>query len=247
MSDITLVTGGTSTLGSIVVRKLREAGVPTRVLSRHAGAAGVAVGDLASGTGVDAALAGVSTIIHCATGKDDRKQSANLIAAARRAGVSHLVYISIVGVDRHPFAYYRAKYAVERLIEASSLPFTILRATQFHNLVVGILTAQRPSPFILVPDVPIQPVEVSEVAERLVELAHAAPAGRVPDVGGPQIRRMRDLAALWRTAAGRRRALLPLVLPGKAFRAFSAGLHLAPEHAVGTVTFEQFLARSVGH
>ena len=69
----------------------------------------------------------------------------------------------------------------------------------------------------------------------------------MPDVGGPQIRRMRDLAALWRTAAGRRRALLPLVLPGKTFRAFSAGLHLAPEHADGTVTFEQFLARSVGH
>jgi uncharacterized protein YbjT (DUF2867 family) len=244
MSDITLVTGGTGTLGSLVVQKLRAAGVATRVLSRHAGP-DLTVGDLASGVGVDAALAGVSTVIHCATGKNDEKQGANLIAAARRAGVSHLVYISIVGVDRHPFVYYRTKYAVGRLVEGSGLPFTILRATQFHNLVVGILSAQRPSPFVLVPDVPIQPVEVSEVAERLVELSLAGPAGRVPDLGGPQIRRLRDLAALWRTAAGRRPVLLPLVLPGKAFRAFSAGLHLAPEHADGTVTFEQFLAASV--
>jgi uncharacterized protein YbjT (DUF2867 family) len=244
MSDITLVTGGTGTLGRILVRKLREAGVTTRVLSRHAGP-DVAVGDLASGVGVDAALSDVSTVIHCATGKHDEKQGANLIAAARRAGVSHLVYISIVGVDRHPFAYYRAKYAVEGLVERSGLPFTILRATQFHNLVVGILSAQRPSPFILVPDVPIQPVEVSEVAERLVQLSLAGPAGRVPDLGGPEVRRLRDLAALWRTASGRRRVLLPLVLPGKTFRAFSAGLHLAPEHADGTVSFEQFLAASV--
>jgi uncharacterized protein YbjT (DUF2867 family) len=244
MSDITLVTGGTGTLGRLVVQKLRAAGVATRVLSRHA-APDVAVADLASGVGVDAALAGVSTVIHCATGKHDERQGANLIAAARRAGVSHLVYISIVGVDRHPFAYYRAKYAVERQVEGSGLPFTILRATQFHNLVVGILRAQRPSPVILVPDVPVQPVEVSEVAQRLVELSLAEPAGRVPDLGGPEIRRLRDLAALWRTAAGRRRVLLPLVLPGTTFRAFSAGLHLAPEHAEGTVSFEQFLANSV--
>ncbi|HEY9478304.1 MAG TPA: NAD(P)H-binding protein [Microbacteriaceae bacterium] len=244
MSDITLVTGGTGTLGSLVVQKLRETGAATRVLSRHPGP-DVAVGDLASGVGVDAALAGVSTVIHCATGKNDEKQSANLIAAARRAGVSHLVYISIVGVDRHPFAYYRAKYAVERQIEDSGLPFTILRATQFHNLVVGGLNAQRRSPLILVPDIPIQPVEVSEVAQRLVELSRAEPAGRVPDLGGPQIRRLRDLAALWRAASGRRRVLLPLVLPGKTFGAFSAGLHLAPEHADGTATFEQFLAKSV--
>ncbi|MEO6505921.1 MAG: NAD(P)H-binding protein [Terrimesophilobacter sp.] len=244
MNETALVTGGTGTLGRIVAGKLREAGVSTRVLSRHA-KAGIAVGDLASGVGVDAALVGVSTVIHCATGKNDEKQSANLIAAARRAGVSHLVYISIVGVDRHPFAYYRAKCAVERRVESSGLPFTILRATQFHNLIVGILSAQRPSPFILVPDVPIQPVEVSEVAQRLVELSQSGPAGRVPDLGGPQIRRLRELAALWRTATGRRRVLLPLVLPGRTFRAFSAGLHLAPEHADGTVTFEQFLATSV--
>jgi uncharacterized protein YbjT (DUF2867 family) len=243
MSDITLVTGGTGTLGSLVVQKLRATGTSTRVLSRHAGP-DVAVGDLASGVGVDAALAGVSTVIHCATGKNDEKQSANLIAAARRAGVSHLVYISIVGVDRHPFVYYRAKYAVEALIQRSGLPFTILRATQFHNLVVRILSAQRPSPFILVPDVPIQPVEVGEVAQRLVELALAEPSGRVPDFGGPQIRRLRDLAALWRTAAGRRGVLVPLVLPGTTFRAFTAGVHLTPEHADGTVTFEQFLSRS---
>ncbi|GAB3034226.1 NAD(P)H-binding protein [Parafrigoribacterium mesophilum] len=239
-----MVTGGTGTLGRIVVRRLREAGATTRVLSRHA-APGVSVGNLATGVGVDAALQGVSTVIHCATGKNDPKQAENLIAAARRAGVSHLVYISIVGVDRHPFHYYRAKYAVEGLVEHSGLPFTILRATQFHNLVVSVLSAQRPSPFILVPDVPIQPVEVDEVAERLVALAGAEPSGRALDLGGPQIRRLRDLAALWRTAAGRRGVLVPLVLPGKTFQAFTAGLHLAPEHPDGTVTFEQFLSQPV--
>ena len=242
MSDITLVTGGTGTLGSLVVQKLRAAGVATRVLSRHAGP-DIAVGDLASGVGVDAALAGVSTVIHCATGKNDEKQGANLIAAARRAGVSHLVYISIVGVDRHPFAYYRAKYAVERLVEDSGLPFTILRATQFHNLVVG------------------HPERAAAVA------VHSGsgcpdPAGRGERGRGASGRAVAvpSRRAGCRTSAARRfggcatsrrcgarppavvASLLPLVLPGKTFRAFSAGLHLAPEHADGTVTFEQFLA-----
>jgi uncharacterized protein YbjT (DUF2867 family) len=243
MSDITLVTGGTGTLGSLVVQKLRAAGVPTRVLSRHAGA-DTAVGDLATGAGVDAALAGVGTVIHCATGRKDELQGANLIDAARRAGIGHLVYISIVGVDRHPFAYYRAKYAVGQLVERSGLPFTILRATQFHNLVVGALNAQRRSPLILVPEIPIQPVDVSEVADRLVALSRADAAGRVPDLGGPQIRPVRELAAHWLAASRHRRVLVPLVLPGKTFAAFTAGVHLAPDHADGRITFEQFLAAS---
>jgi uncharacterized protein YbjT (DUF2867 family) len=81
------------------------------------------------------------------------------------------------------------------------------------------------------------------VAARLAELAARPPAGRVPDLGGPQVRPVSDLARSYLRSTGRRRALLPVPLPGAAAAAFRRGGHLTPDNATGRVTFEQFLAR----
>ncbi|WP_046731950.1 SDR family oxidoreductase [Streptomyces humi] len=240
----TLVTGGTGTLGRLVAARLRADGHEVRVLSRHAQP--YAVDLRTGGAGLDTALAGVDTVVHCAStpkGGDERA-AANLIAAARRASVGHLVYISIVGVDRVPFGYYRAKLAVERLVEESGLGWTVLRTTQFHDLLVTLFEGLAKAPVLAVPrGVPDQPIEVAEVADRLAELAGAGPAGRVADMGGPEVRSLESLARAYLKASGRRRAVVGVPLFGGAYRAFRDGGHLTPERAVGKGTFEDFLTR----
>ncbi|MEV6788060.1 NAD(P)H-binding protein, partial [Streptomyces sp. NPDC051098] len=174
-----LVTGGTGTLGTLVSARLRRDGHDVRVLSRRAQPYAV---DLRDGTGLDAAVEGVDAIVHCATsprGGDDRS-AARLLTAARRAGVGHLIYISIVGVDRVPLGYYRVKREVEQLIERSGASggpgWTVLRTTQFHELVLSLLAGASRLPVLPLPSgVRVQPVDAGEVADRLAELALGPP------------------------------------------------------------------------
>jgi uncharacterized protein YbjT (DUF2867 family) len=242
-----LVTGGTGTLGRPLVQLLAGRDFAVRVLSRRPQPAPAPpqewrTGDLRRGRGVEAAVDGTSTIIHCATGRGDVMAARALLAAARRAGRPHLLYISIVGIDRIPVGYYRTKLQTERLIASSGLPWTILRATQFHDLIArGCAALAR----LLVLPVPaatsFQPVDTGEVAARLAELATGAPAGRVPDMAGPQVLAAADIARSYLRASGRHRRVQPVWLPGRAASALRRGDHLAPGHADGRVTFEEFL------
>ncbi len=244
-----LVTGSTGTLGRELVPRLAGAGHTVRSLSRRppppsAAPGAWATGDLRRNTGLAAAVDGMDVIVHCASGlRGDEAAARNLIAAARRSGEPHLVYISIVGVDRVPLGYYKTKLACERLIEDSGLPWTILRATQFHDLILSMCRMLARPPVMVVPaGFRFQPVSAAEVAGRLAGLAGQPPAGRAPDMGGPRVRGIRDLAASYLHASGRRRPVLPVPLPGRAFAGFRRGGNLAPDEATGTVTFEEFLA-----
>ncbi|MFF9279266.1 SDR family oxidoreductase [Streptomyces griseosporeus] len=242
-----LVTGGTGTLGRLVAERLRADGHEVRVLSRHAQPYAVDLRE--GGPALDTAVAGVDTVVHCASTQTggDEKAAGHLIAAARRAGVGHLVYISIVGVDRVPFGYYKAKLAVERQIEESGLGWTVLRTTQFHDLLVRVFQGLAKPPVMLLPaGVSDQPIEVAEVAGRLAGLALGAPAGRVDDMGGPEVRTLDSLARAWLDATGRRRRVANVPLFGRAYRAFREGGHLTPGRAVGKGTFEEYLAARSG-
>jgi uncharacterized protein YbjT (DUF2867 family) len=236
-----LITGGTGTLGRRVAARLPDA----RILSRKPG--GV-VGDLVQGTGIDEALAGVDVVIHCAsdqrTRHGDARGTRTLVeAAARRDHPPTIVYISIVGIDRIPLGYYRDKLASERVLEASGVPWTVLRTTQFHNLLYTLLTAVK-GPIVPSPTrTSLQPIEVDEVAERLVELASQPAQGRVSDMGGPQVLPFAEIARSYLRAVGKRKALLPLHIPGGIGAALRAGHNCVPEQAVGRVTFAEFLAR----
>ncbi|MFD0579867.1 SDR family oxidoreductase [Dactylosporangium darangshiense] len=161
-------------------------------------------GDLATGAGVAAAVAGVATIVHCAgSAKGDDVKARHLVDAAVRAGAKHLVYISVVGAERVPvrsaadramFGYFAAKRAAELLVAESGIPFTTLRASQFHELTLATVRQMAKLPVVPVPaGVRFQPVDGAEVAARLAELALGEPAGLVPDLAGPRIYGMDEL------------------------------------------------------
>ena len=260
MTSRILVTGGTGTLGRQVAARLREADGEVAVLSRraHETAAGLeyVTGDLATGEGIDVAVAEAEIIVHCAgSSKGDEDKTRTLVQAASRAGTPHLVYISVVGADRIPvisgadramFGYFASKLAAERVVTDSGLPWTTLRATQFHDLVLMVARQLAKLPVIPVPaGVRFQPVDSGEVADRLVELALGAPAGLVPDLAGPRVYRMADLLRGYLRARRRRRLMVPVRLPGEAARAVRAGANLAPERAAGHRTWEDFLAEHI--
>ncbi|HEX2029734.1 MAG TPA: NAD(P)H-binding protein [Nitriliruptorales bacterium] len=257
MATPILVTGGTGTLGRLVVQLLRDAGHDVRVLSRrdHEDGDGIefVTGDLATGDGIDSATEGTEVIVHCAgTQKGDEDKARHLVRAASRAGTRHLVYISVVGADRVPvessidramFGYFASKFGAEEVVAASGLPWTTLRATQFHDLVLLVARSMAKLPLIPVPaGFRFQPIDTGEVANRLVELALGPPAALVPDVAGPRVYEMADLIRSYMRAEGKRRPIVPIPLPGKAARAIRAGAILAPDRAVGRRTWEDFLA-----
>lgn len=241
-----LVAGGTGTLGRAVVDGLLatlDTDAPVRVLSRgrrpHAPTDRVrhVVGDVRTGAGLAEALTGVTTVVACVDPLDQ------LVAAALRAGRPHLVYISIVGIDRVPLRYYRRKLADERLLAGSGLPASVLRTTQFHDLVAAALRVAATPPVMVVPaGWSFQPIDVRDVAARLAELALGEPAGRVPDMGGPQVLGIVELARRYLAATGKRRPVVSVPVPGRVAAGYRAGAHCCPDRAVGTIPFDQYLA-----
>lgn len=239
-----LVTGGTGALGRPTVEQLRAGRHDVLVLSRRAGD-GHVVGDLDTGEGLAEALDGVTTVVHCATtGARDIGQTERLIDACEHAAVGHLVFVSIVGIDDVPYAYFRDKVASEQALIASQLPITILRATQFHDFVAGFFRTQRRLPLMLIPDLQVQPIAVEDVAGRLAEIVDGPPMGRAEDIGGPEILDVLDAARLWQRAHGTRRRMLPIGVPGRTAAAFRAGHHLTGLPGYGRRTFAEH-ARAV--
>jgi uncharacterized protein YbjT (DUF2867 family) len=258
-----LVTGGTGTLGRLVVARLREAGRDVRVLNRHGGGAEAdanveyLTGDLATGAGVEAAVEGIEVIVHCAGARvGDDATTRNLVGAASRAGARHLVYISVVGADRIPvrsridramFGYFGSKLAAEQVVAGSAIPWTTLRATQFQQSFLAVARGMAKLPVIPVPSgFRFQPIDAREVAARLAELALDEPAGLVPEIGGPQVLGMGELIRIYLRATHRRRLLISVPTMGAAAAAFRAGSNLTPDRVAARTTWEDFVAEQVG-
>lgn len=250
-----LVTGGTGVLGQALTPQLLQAGYTVRIMSRRNAPAGTIVewakASLETGEGVTTAVTGSDVIIHAATSAFRRTQQVDVagtervLAAARQAGVGHFIYISIVGIDRVPFSYYRYKLAAEKLIESGDIPWSILRTTQFHNLIDLFLHLLARTPFILpVPqDLPFQPMDVGEVAALLVDAVADGPMGRLPDAGGPEVHTLGQMAKAWRQARGLRKPIVHLPLWGKVAAGYQRGYHTTPNRKVGRITWAEWLQR----
>lgn len=227
-----LVTGGTGNIGSHVVARLRQHHRDVRILSRHPRPDSPGVrhveGDVMTGAGVAAALDGVDVVLHLAGGpKGDDVATRELVSRAEKCGVSHLIFISVIGAGRMPIGYFRMKAAAESAITESAVPWTVLRAAQLHDFAVPVVRALSRLPIVPVPrDVRFEPVDVDVVAARLVQLALEEPAGRVADIAGPEVIGIPELITAYNESQGRRRRMLRFGLPGAVGRAYRDGANL---------------------
>ena len=240
------VAGGTGIIGTEIVRVAQQRGHRVRVLTR-----GNRV-DVHSGAGLDAALEGAVAVIDALgvvtqsarTSTDFfTGTTAKLLAAEKHAAVGHHVALSIVGVDRAPHAYYAGKLAQEQAVRSGQTPWTILRATQFHDFAAQMHRRAAVGPLHLAVRMRTQPVSIIEVAQRLVDLAEASPAGRARDLAGPREEDLAEMMRSWARHTGRAGRMPAISLPGAFGRAMRDGSMLPDEDADrGTVTFTDWLA-----
>lgn len=249
-----LVTGGTGVLGTHLVRVLGSRAHDVRVLSRvdkPALPTGVsaAQGDVRTGVGLERALGGIDCVVHAATSPFRRARrtevdgASNVLAAAARAGVGHVIYVSIVGVDAQPWIpYYRAKWAAEHVVEGARTGWTIQRITQFHELLDQILRLPATA---RTQNLSFQPIAAADAAIRIADLVDTGPTGRAVDIGGPEVLGIREIAVQRRDVTGDRTRLLPLPRIGP-LAALDAGANLAgAARSFGTITWRQWLEHHI--
>ena len=239
------VAGGTGVVGKYAVSALESDGHEPVVIARSRGV------DVTTGDGLEDALAGVTAVIDVTNVQTLNRAKAtdffttatrNLVTAGSRAGVRHHVLISIVGVDRVPTGYYRAKVAQEDALAGGDVPFTVLRATQFHEFPGQVLERLR-GPIAPLPRMRMQPVAAQEVGVELARLAAAAPEGSTVEMAGPEVHELPDLARRVLAAHGHRRWVVGVRMPGAAGRGMAGGALLPTGPAtLGTLRFADWLA-----
>ncbi|CAN7222570.1 NAD(P)H-binding protein [Microbacterium maritypicum] len=240
------VAGGTGTVGRHTVEAVRTAGHDAVVLSRSQGV------DLVTGRGLDDALAGADAVVDVASIETLKASAAiefftaatgNLVSAASNAGVGQVVLLSIVGIDRIPYDYYAGKIAQEKIVEASRVPWTILRATQFHEFAEQVFARAKLGPVHIAPNARTQPVAASEVGARLAALAAADPQGRVRDFAGPREEQLSDMVRAFARRTGFRGWIPRLNVPGPQMAGMRAGHALpGPDADLGRQSFAEWLA-----
>ncbi|WP_223626936.1 SDR family oxidoreductase [Microbacterium sp. EST19A] len=240
------VAGGTGVVGRHTVDALRAAGHDAVVLTRSRGV------DLVTGKGLDAALTDVDAVIDVASIETLKAAAAiefftaatgNLVSAAADAGVAHVVLLSIVGIDRIPYDYYAGKVAQEKVVEQSPVPWTILRATQFHEFAAQMFDRAKVGPLHLAPNARTQPVAAREVGDRLAELAAGEPQGRVRDFAGPREEQLAEMIRAYARSEGYRGSIPALNIPGPQMAGMRAGDALpGPDAVLGRQTFAEWLA-----
>lgn len=240
------IAGGGGTVGERVTRAVRKRGHEAVVLSRTAGV------DVRDPGAVRRSLEGVDAVVdvlNISTLNADRATAfftvatATLLDAEKAAGVGHHVALSIVGVDRAPHGYYAAKLAQERLVESGDVPWSIQRATQFHDFARQMYDGARLGPLHLAPRGRVQPVGAEEVADRLVDLAEGGPAGRVADLAGPQEESLERMLRAYARAQGVGGWIPAISLPGGLGRAQRDGSLLpGPGAILGRQTFDTWLS-----
>jgi uncharacterized protein YbjT (DUF2867 family) len=241
------VAGGTGTIGRRVAAALARDGHEVRAFSRSAEEYRV---DLTTGAGLDAALDGCEVVVDASNGPPSHKARAvlvdgsrRLLAAEQHAGVRHHVCLSIVGIEAVPMAYYRVKVEQESVVESSGVPWTIVRSTQFHDLLGGMLTAAGRWHVMPSARARFQPVEVGEAAEAVARVAIDLPRLARVTVAGPEVHDLRALGRVWSEVTGRRAVGIPIPLPGRLGRALRDGRLTCPNPDVrGTQTFAAWVA-----
>jgi uncharacterized protein YbjT (DUF2867 family) len=240
------VIGGTGVAGRHTVAALRRGGHDALAVSRSRGV------DVSTGQGLDDALAGVDAVIDAtavqAADAEATRQlfgtvTRNLLAAEQRAKVKHHVLLSIVGVDRiDGNAHYAGKRLQEELVASAAIPFTIQRATQFHEFAGTVVGWVRQGDVATVPPLLLQPVAASDVGDVLAEVVAGPPQGRAIDLAGPEPQDFVDMARRTLAARGESIRLVPSWRSGL-FGVEAAGEAMlpGPDARLGPTTFDAWL------
>ncbi len=253
-----LVTGGTGNLGQEVLAHLATRHFKLSLLSSRADKpvnkdVTLFKGDLAANTGLSPAVRDADYVIHCASNPLNHQETdiggtQNLLDAIDRKITRQLIYISIVGVDRSNYPYYRAKLAAENLIARSGIPYTILRATQFHSFIlylIRIFSGSKPGRILRIPaGMNFQPVEITEVALQLTD-SLGKPGGLLPDFGGPEILSFEEMARNYSAITGIECLKGPSTPIGELYDLFCSGINLCPENRKGRITWKDYLDKVI--
>jgi uncharacterized protein YbjT (DUF2867 family) len=201
-----VVVGGTGLIGTKVVKNLREKGHEVVAASPSKGINSV------TGEGLAQALAGAQVVVDVANAPSWEDKAVleffetsgrNLLAAEAAAGVGHHVALSVVGTDRLlASGYFRAKMAQEKLIKASPIPYTIVRATQFFEFVGGIAQSASEGQTVRLPPALMQPIAADDVAAVVADVARAQPLNGTFDLAGPEPIRQDDLVRRFLSGTG---------------------------------------------
>jgi uncharacterized protein YbjT (DUF2867 family) len=206
-----VVIGGTGLIGSKTVAILRQRGHEVVAASPQSGV------NTITGEGLKGALAGAQVVIDLANSPSFEDKAVleffetserNLLPAEASAGVRHHVALSIVGIDRTDNGYFRAKVAQEKLIEASGIPYTIIRSTQFMEFSRGIADSSADGNTVRLPPVLFQPIAADDVAAFVAEAALAAPRNGVVEIAGPERAPFNDIIARYLKAVGDKREVV---------------------------------------
>jgi uncharacterized protein YbjT (DUF2867 family) len=200
-----VVIGGTGLIGSKTVAILRQGGHEVVAASPKSGVNSI------TGEGLKEAMAGAQVVIDLANSPsfEDRAvleffgtSGRNLLAAEAAASVRHHVVLSIVAIDRTDNGYFRAKLAQEKLIVASGIPYTIIRATQFMEFLGGIADTSADGNVVRLPPVLFQPIAADDVAAIVAEVALAPPRNGVVEIAGPERATFNEIVARYLKAVG---------------------------------------------
>jgi uncharacterized protein YbjT (DUF2867 family) len=244
------VIGGTGMAGRHTVEAMRKAGHDTVVISRSRSV------DVTTGKGLDDSLAGVDVVVDVtnvqapdleATRKLFADATRNILAAEKKARVKHHILLSIVGIERiEANAHYAGKRMQEELISAGGVPFTIQRATQFHEFAEMVVGWTRNGDVAEIPPILVQPVAASDAGQVLAEIASGSPRGRATDLAGPGPEDLVDMARRTLALRGQPIRLIPSWRSG-VYGVEAAGEILlpGPEARLAPTTFDQWLARQV--
>lgn len=245
-----LITGSTGQLGTSLINKLKSSHYNVKLTSRRKPEGTVSFkwvySDLMSGEGFEEAVKDVDVIIHAAT--SPMKNSKNVDVSgfekflSKLEHIKHFIYPSIVGIDEIPFTYYRHKLEAEKVLQKSFIPYTIVRATQFHSFVDQLLLSKPLMKRYFVPgNIKFQSVDVDDFADHLISLIEKAPQGNIDDFCGPEIMTLREMAEMKIRINNETNKVLSLSLPGKLYKALLEGKNTNHNQKIGKVTFEEYL------
>ncbi|MDX2249132.1 MAG: NAD(P)H-binding protein [Bacteroidia bacterium] len=250
-----LITGGTGVLGKSLVGVLENNHSPYIIGSRNQPSADTLKNhwkklNLATGEGLDESLEGVGTIFHLASATrpfsadTDVVGTQKMLEAGKKAGVNHVIYVSIVGIDKVPISYYKIKLAAEHVIKNAGLDYTILRATQFHEFLDNVIRKTLKYPIAFMPKaIQYQPISLTAVVDKLLDIYERGPINDTLEIGGPEVMTMGKVAQIWLRAHNRKKWIInvPVTLAGRLGKNLAEGGLTTQEATISSQTWKEYL------